>query len=179
MVEVLERGAALAEAASRTAGRRKRDILAVWVVVVRFGERIGGEWICQLECRPQHEREKRRKRRNDPTTTRCSGHDEEQRLGRGTRSKSRAEAEVSEVGCLGGIAVSQHASKKAGDFRSSSLHAPRGRKIPSTLNPPPLRWPSRQSVWVAQQLPAGCKGEHRPTKASVGLSPGPASSPNG
>lgn len=42
MVEVLERGAALAEAASRTAGRRKRDILAVWVVVVRFGERIGG-----------------------------------------------------------------------------------------------------------------------------------------
>lgn len=36
MVEVLERGAALAEAASRTAGRRKRDMMAA---VVRFGRR--------------------------------------------------------------------------------------------------------------------------------------------
>lgn len=44
MVEVLERGAALAEAASRTAGRRKRDMLAVLVMVVRFGERIG-RWV--------------------------------------------------------------------------------------------------------------------------------------
>lgn len=38
MVEVLERGAALAEAASRTAGRRKRDMMAA-VLVVRFGRR--------------------------------------------------------------------------------------------------------------------------------------------
>lgn len=69
-----------------------------------------------------------------------------------------------------GIAVSQHASKKAGDFRSSSCK--------NSLDVEPSSVEMAESP-ISVGRPAAPSWEHRPTKASVGLSPGPASSPNG
>lgn len=68
MVEVLERGAALAEAASRTAGRRKRDMLGggggeIWA------EGGGCNWDAALD------RKEKAKRKEEETTDdngRCS-----------------------------------------------------------------------------------------------------------
>lgn len=163
MVEVLERGAALAEAASRTAGRRKRDMLGggggeIWA------EGGGCNWDAALD-RKEKARERKKKR---PTTT-DGAHD----FGRATDWAGLSSWSWSLM--FGRGSRFRNTPAKRQEISGAPAAAQRSK---NSLDVEPSSVEMAESP-ISVGRPAAPSWEHRPTKASVGLSPGPASSPNG